>query len=369
MKKLLLLILFCTSMPIIAQDNLVLAEAYLLKTKKLLESSNLDEATKYLKKTENLLKTEKTPLFLQTASEVYIQKKNYTEAKKYADLYFQKQQDKTAEAYKKMLLMYVDINEGISVEKTAIDKKKEESKSVEKEANNEIEKGKEQKDFQKAMQLFEQKKYKLSKAVITEYFDKKPSETSEEYQKMSNLKKDVLQKIAEKKDTISSETKVNVTENLEKEKKTEEKVEKPTETELPFDMIEEAPVFPGCENGDKKEKKNCLNKSMQLHVAKNFDGDLANSLGLPGGGCVKYRKDENGISFCVKIAPKKYKIVAKFKIEKDGSISSVHVEAPHPKLEEETIRVIKKLPKIEPGKQRGKPVRVGYTLPITFNVN
>lgn len=376
MKKLLLIaLLVFVSMPITGQDNLVLAEAYLLKTKKLLEKSNLDGATKYLKKTEDLLKDKKSPLFLQIASELYVKQKNYTEAKKYADLYFQKQQDKTTDEYNKMLLMYVDINEGVLIEKTKTDKEKKESEPVVTKVNEKVEVKKEKNYFQEAKQLFEQKKYELSNTIIAEYFDKKPTETTDEYQKMLSLKKDILQKMKEKKDTTSSVKKVFETENLEK------KIEKPAETtqlvkkeqlveeELPFEMLEEAPVFPGCEAVDRKERKKCLSENMQIHIARNFDTDLANSLGLPGGGCVQYRKDENGISFCVKIAPKKYRMLVQFKIEKDGSIEKIEVQAPHPKLKEEAIRIIKKLPKIEPGKQKGKPVRVSYNLPITFNVN
>ncbi|PHO01694.1 hypothetical protein CSC82_22240 [Rhodobacteraceae bacterium 4F10] len=42
--------------------------------------------------------------------------------------------------------------------------------------------------------------------------------------------------------------------------------------------------------------------------------------------------------------------------------------APHPRLKKEAERVARKIPKMKPGRQRGRAVRVGYTLPITFNV-
>jgi hypothetical protein len=57
-----------------------------------------------------------------------------------------------------------------------------------------------------------------------------------------------------------------------------------------------------------------------------------------------------------------------FKIQKDGSISEIKSRAPHPELEKEAIRVIKALPKMQPGMQRGKPVVVPYSLPILFQV-
>ena len=46
----------------------------------------------------------------------------------------------------------------------------------------------------------------------------------------------------------------------------------------------------------------------------------------------------------------------------------VRSRAPHPRLEKEAARVINMLPKMKPGKQRGKPVIVPYSLPITFQV-
>lgn len=58
-----------------------------------------------------------------------------------------------------------------------------------------------------------------------------------------------------------------------------------------------------------------------------------------------------------------------FKVNKDGFITDVQARGLHPKLEEETIRVIKKIPRMQPGKQRGKAVKVGYSVPINFRVN
>ena len=58
-----------------------------------------------------------------------------------------------------------------------------------------------------------------------------------------------------------------------------------------------------------------------------------------------------------------------FVIEKDGSITDVKVlRGVDPALDKEAIRVIKSMPKWKPGKQRGKPVRVSFNLPITFTL-
>jgi protein TonB len=54
-------------------------------------------------------------------------------------------------------------------------------------------------------------------------------------------------------------------------------------------------------------------------------------------------------------------------VDKDGSISEAKViRGVDPSLDKEALRVVNSLPKWKPGKQRGKPVRVSYTVPISF---
>jgi protein TonB len=62
------------------------------------------------------------------------------------------------------------------------------------------------------------------------------------------------------------------------------------------------------------------------------------------------------------------RIYVKFKIDKFGDVVDVIARAPHPKLEEEAVKVITSLPHMIPGKQRGVPVGVVYSLPIIFRV-
>ena len=58
-----------------------------------------------------------------------------------------------------------------------------------------------------------------------------------------------------------------------------------------------------------------------------------------------------------------------FVVEKDGSISNVRVlRGIGGGRDEEAVRVVQSLPKFKPGKQRGNPVRVQYTLPIVFKL-
>ena len=57
-------------------------------------------------------------------------------------------------------------------------------------------------------------------------------------------------------------------------------------------------------------------------------------------------------------------------VERDGSISNIKVvRSVDASLDKEAVRVISKMPKWKPGKQRGKAVRVSYTLPIVFQLN
>ncbi|WP_299002499.1 energy transducer TonB [uncultured Tenacibaculum sp.] len=151
--------------------------------------------------------------------------------------------------------------------------------------------------------------------------------------------KEVEETIIESTETDESEE--IIVEDIEEVEEVEEVIE-----DVPFAIIEEVPVFPGC-TGTKQQKKDCLNKNLQRHVQRNFNAELANELGL---------------------SPGKKRIYVQFKIDKDGSITSVAARAPHPRLKQEAERVARKIPKMQPGKQRGRPVRVGYTLPITFNV-
>ncbi|OIP84245.1 MAG: energy transducer TonB [Porphyromonadaceae bacterium CG2_30_38_12] len=63
------------------------------------------------------------------------------------------------------------------------------------------------------------------------------------------------------------------------------------------------------------------------------------------------------------------RVICQFVVNKDGSIVDVEVVRPvDPSLDKEAVRVIKSMPKWSPGKQRGKSVRVKYTLPVNFKL-
>ena len=117
--------------------------------------------------------------------------------------------------------------------------------------------------------------------------------------------------------------------------------------EVPFSIIEETPTFTFCEDlKTNKERKQCMSDNIAKHVNKNFNTEIADSLGLVG----------------------RQRIHVIFKIDKEGRVKDVKSRAAHPALKKETERVIKTLPQFIPGKQKGKAVVVPYSLPILFQV-
>jgi TonB family protein len=64
------------------------------------------------------------------------------------------------------------------------------------------------------------------------------------------------------------------------------------------------------------------------------------------------------------------KVIVQFVVEKDGSIANPKVvRSIDPNLDGEAIRVISIMPKWKPGMQKGQPVRVKYTVPVTFRLD
>jgi len=63
------------------------------------------------------------------------------------------------------------------------------------------------------------------------------------------------------------------------------------------------------------------------------------------------------------------RVIVQFVVEKDGSISNVQVlRSVDPALDREAVRVVKSMPRWNPGMNNGQPARVKYTLPVTFKL-
>jgi len=115
------------------------------------------------------------------------------------------------------------------------------------------------------------------------------------------------------------------------------------DVQVAFAVIEDVPVFPGCEKLSKKATKDCFQKKVQQHVASNFNyPQTALDLGIQG------------------------RVSVVFVIDKTGHIIGIRSRGPDNILEKEAERIISILPKMKPGRQRGKPVKVAYAVPIFF---
>jgi protein TonB len=154
----------------------------------------------------------------------------------------------------------------------------------------------------------------------------------------------VVEDEEEVEETVIESTETDQEEEIEIEDLEIDEVEE--DIEVPFAVIENVPIFPGCDKGNNAERRKCMSQKITKFVQRKFNTDLAGDLGLSG----------------------RQRINVIFKIDKNGDVVGVRARAPHPRLEKEAARVINLLPKMKPGKQRGKAVIVPYSLPIIFQV-
>lgn len=92
---------------------------------------------------------------------------------------------------------------------------------------------------------------------------------------------------------------------------------------------------------------------------------------FPGGDAELYKFINNNLNYPAMAIENNVqgRVVVQFVVTKDGSIGNVKVvRSVDRDLDNEAIRVCKKLPKFIPGKQNGQPVNVWYTLPVTFKL-
>ena len=101
-----------------------------------------------------------------------------------------------------------------------------------------------------------------------------------------------------------------------------------------FDVVEEMPQFPGGQ------------AALLEYLSKNIKYPVV--------------AEENGVQG---------RVIVTFVVERDGSITDVKVvKSVDPSLDKEAARVVKSMPKWQPGKQNGSAVRVKYTVPVTFRL-
>ncbi len=124
------------------------------------------------------------------------------------------------------------------------------------------------------------------------------------------------------------------------------KVSPPVETTREiFKVVEDKPSFPGCEaNKDKSFQATCAEEKMFEFIYANLKYPIS--------------AQEKGVQG---------KVYIKFIVEKDGTITNAEIVRDIGEgCGEEGLRLVKMMPKWNPGKQRGKPVVVQFNLPISF---
>jgi protein TonB len=157
---------------------------------------------------------------------------------------------------------------------------------------------------------------------------------------------EIIEDEEEIEETVLESTETDESEAVEVEEIEEIVEDEEVLDDVPFAIIENVPVYPGCK-GTNAEKKKCMVDKITKHVNKKYNTGLAGDLGL---------------------SPGKKRVYVQFKIDRTGNIVDVRARGPHKRLEKEAIRVVQLLPSMTPGKQRGRPVGVKYTLPITLVV-
>ncbi|MBD0777112.1 energy transducer TonB [Maribacter sp. ANRC-HE7] len=122
--------------------------------------------------------------------------------------------------------------------------------------------------------------------------------------------------------------------------------EEEEEISVPFAIIENVPVFPGCESAKgNAERKACFQQKIQEHIRKEFRyPQVAAEMGIQG------------------------RVFVQFAINSKGYIDAIRTRGPDPGLEKEASRIVSSLPKMTPGMQRGRAVTVPYSIPVNFKL-
>ncbi|MAW96411.1 MULTISPECIES: hypothetical protein [unclassified Leeuwenhoekiella] len=114
-----------------------------------------------------------------------------------------------------------------------------------------------------------------------------------------------------------------------------------------FNSITEPPYYGSCDNADMEIRRSCVEEAVGAWVNQNFNPEIVNNSQVRG----------------------RYEIWASFLIDTDGQIKDVVIRNDYDKaLAAETKRVVESLPKMLPGKHKGKPMAALFSLPIIYDV-
>lgn len=117
-------------------------------------------------------------------------------------------------------------------------------------------------------------------------------------------------------------------------------------TVIPYWVFEECAIYPGCEGLKGRDLRDCFAEKMNDLIRKKFNTNITTGLGL------------HGIQ----------RIYVTFKINKNGQAVDIKAKAKHPRLKEEAIRVIEKMPKVIPGRIGSDFTTMSFVQPIVFRI-
>lgn len=155
----------------------------------------------------------------------------------------------------------------------------------------------------------------------------------------------VVEDVVEIEETVIESTETSMEEAIEERVEVDEvEVDEIEEdVSVPFAVVEKVPIWPGCTGASNSILKKCFQDKMNAHVMKNFEyPQQALDLNVRG------------------------KVFVLFMIDSKGHVTGIRARGPDKVLEKEASRIVGLLPKMEPGKQRGKSVNVPYSVPINF---
>lgn len=160
-------------------------------------------------------------------------------------------------------------------------------------------------------------------------------------------------RVIRKRSAVSSASSINATNKLEKIKKSTSLVgdldlaNKNVAEKLPFAFVEEKPTFSSCESAPLKQQAACFKLELQKHIKKNFKYPSKS-----------FNKSIQG------------RVLIQFVINEFGNIENIITRGPFKgeELEKEARRIVEKLPKFNPGKVNGTPIKVKYGFPINFKI-
>lgn len=116
------------------------------------------------------------------------------------------------------------------------------------------------------------------------------------------------------------------------------------ERAIPFDDVENAPIYSGCENLSNEETKKCFHESITNFIIAEFNSEIAENLNISE----------------VKT------VDAFFQVDKNGMISNIKVRDSEVTIQAEIARVLRKIPRMKPATQNGKNVPILHSIQVSY---